>query len=69
MTKEERDDWKAFKVHPRWNQRLRERGGSVCLVFHHPDGRMAKIKVRDFGLKRGRLSTQKSDELRKGIDH
>jgi hypothetical protein len=24
------------------------------LVFHHPDGRMAKIKLRDFGLRRGR---------------
>lgn len=24
------------------------------LVFHHPDGRMAKIKLRDFGLKRER---------------
>jgi GNAT superfamily N-acetyltransferase len=23
------------------------------LVFHHPGGRMAKIKLRDFGLKRG----------------
>ena len=23
------------------------------IVFHHPDGRMAKIKGRDFGLKRG----------------
>jgi hypothetical protein len=22
------------------------------LVWHHPDGRMAKIKLRDFGLKR-----------------
>jgi hypothetical protein len=22
------------------------------IVFHHPDGRMAKIKLRDFGLKR-----------------
>jgi hypothetical protein len=22
------------------------------LVFHHPDGRMAKIKLRDFGIKR-----------------
>ena len=22
------------------------------LVFHHPDGRMAKLKKRDFGLKR-----------------
>lgn len=22
-------------------------------VFHHPDGRMAKIKARDFGIKRG----------------
>lgn len=24
------------------------------IVFHHPDGRMAKIKKRDFGLKRNR---------------
>lgn len=24
------------------------------LVFHHPDGRMAKIKLRDFGLKRSK---------------
>lgn len=24
------------------------------IVFHHADGRMAKIKLRDFGLKRGR---------------
>lgn len=24
------------------------------IVFHHPDGRMAKIKKRDFGLKRGK---------------
>lgn len=23
------------------------------IVFHHPDGRMAKIKLRDFGYKRG----------------
>ena len=23
------------------------------LVFPHPDGRMGKIKLRDFGLKRG----------------
>ncbi len=23
------------------------------LVFHHPDGRMAKVKLRDFGLTRG----------------
>jgi hypothetical protein len=23
------------------------------VVWHHPDGRMAKIKLRDFGLKRG----------------
>jgi hypothetical protein len=23
------------------------------IVWHHPDGRMAKIKARDFGLKRG----------------
>jgi hypothetical protein len=22
------------------------------IVWHHPDGRMAKIKLRDFGLKR-----------------
>lgn len=26
------------------------------LVWHHPDGRMAKIKLRDFGLKRPRIS-------------
>jgi hypothetical protein len=26
------------------------------LVFHHPDGRMAKIKLRDFGLKRTALA-------------
>ncbi len=26
------------------------------LVFHHPDGRMAKIKLRDFGLKRGKAA-------------
>jgi hypothetical protein len=24
------------------------------IVFHHPDGRMAKIKLRDFGLKRAK---------------
>ncbi len=23
------------------------------VVWHHPDGRMAKIKAKDFGLKRG----------------
>lgn len=23
------------------------------IVFHHPDGRMAKIKLKDFGMKRG----------------
>lgn len=22
------------------------------IVFHHPDGRMAKIKLRDFGISR-----------------
>jgi len=27
------------------------------IVFHHPDGRMAKIKLRDFGLKRGADAT------------
>lgn len=26
------------------------------IVFHHPDGRMGKIKLRDFGLKRGRAA-------------
>lgn len=26
-------------------------------VFHHPDGRMAKIKARDFGLKRGQVKS------------
>ncbi|WP_200828049.1 DUF5565 family protein [Bosea lathyri] len=29
------------------------------LVFHHPDGRMAKIKLRDFGLKRPSLADAK----------
>jgi hypothetical protein len=27
------------------------------IVFHHPDGRMAKIKLRDFGLKRQPAAT------------
>lgn len=26
------------------------------IVFHHPDGRMAKIKLRDFGLKRNQAA-------------
>lgn len=26
------------------------------IVFHHPDGRMAKIKLRDFGIKRTRTA-------------
>lgn len=26
------------------------------VVFHHPDGRMAKIKLRDFGLKRPKIA-------------
>lgn len=30
-----------------------EKRGWEGIVFHHPDGRMAKIKGRDFGLKRG----------------
>ncbi len=29
------------------------------IVFRHPDGRLAKIKKRDFGLKRQKLNTQK----------
>jgi len=29
-----------------------EHAGWEGIVFHHPDGRMAKIKGRDFGLKR-----------------
>jgi hypothetical protein len=32
------------------------------LVFHHPDGRMAKIKLRDFGLKRGGSSKPSATE-------
>lgn len=32
------------------------------LVFHHPDGRMAKIKLRDFGLKRGAMTTAGAGE-------
>lgn len=35
------------------------------LVFHHPDGRMAKIKKRDFGLKRV-LVTPPSQSGRRG---
>lgn len=27
--------------------------GVEGIVFHHPDGRMAKIKARDFGIRRG----------------
>lgn len=30
-----------------------EKRGWEGVVFHHPDGRMAKIKGRDFGLRRG----------------
>lgn len=30
-----------------------EREDIEGIVFHHPDGRMAKIKARDFGIKRG----------------
>ncbi len=26
------------------------------IVFHHPDGRMAKIKLRDFGIKRAKVA-------------
>lgn len=41
---------------PRTFEGLREwmRGKDIeGIVFHHPDGRMAKIKLRDFGLQRG----------------
>lgn len=31
------------------------------IVFHHPDGRMAKIKLRDFGLKRGALAVSNGE--------
>jgi hypothetical protein len=30
------------------------------VVFHHPDGRMGKIKLRDFGLKRPRTTAARS---------
>lgn len=30
------------------------------IVWHHPDGRRVKIKLRDFGLKRGVLATDKN---------
>jgi hypothetical protein len=33
------------------------------IVFHHPDGRMAKIKLRDFGLKRKASSPQVTTPL------
>ncbi len=29
------------------------------IVWHHPDGRMAKLKARDFGLKRERRAQEK----------
>jgi len=32
--------------------------GLEGLVLHHPDGRMAKIKLRDFGLKRQRVDNR-----------
>ena len=32
------------------------------LVFHHPDGRMGKIKLRDFGMKRGGSSKPAATE-------
>lgn len=35
---------RAAFAHPGWT--------GEGIVFHHPDGRMAKIKMRDFGLKR-----------------
>lgn len=44
-----------YKSVPRSFDALREwlKGRDIeGLVFHHPDGRMAKIKLRDFGLKR-----------------
>lgn len=31
------------------------------IVFHHNDGRMAKIKLRDFGLKRGASTVRQGD--------
>lgn len=37
------------------------------VVWHHPDGRMAKLKLRDFGLKRGveaASPAERSDPLR-----
>lgn len=45
----------AVKGAPRTFEELREwlAGKDIeGLVWHHPDGRMAKIKLRDFGLKR-----------------
>lgn len=32
------------------------------VVWHHPDGRMAKLKLRDFGLKRGAALAQESGD-------
>lgn len=31
------------------------------IVWHHPDGRMVKIKAKDFGLKRGALNNLKGE--------
>jgi hypothetical protein len=49
------DDADQYPGCPRTHSELREwlRGIDIeGIVFHHPDGRMAKIKKRDFGLKR-----------------
>ena len=40
---------------PRYFEGIREylRPGNIeGIVFHHPDGRMAKVKTKDFGMKR-----------------
>jgi hypothetical protein len=45
----------TYIVYPRTYENIRDLLSELDIegfVFHHPDGRMAKIKKRDFGLKR-----------------
>lgn len=58
----------SFAAHaPRTFDAIREwlaRGDVEGIVWHHPDGRMAKIKKRDFGLSRKPGATPTSDRVR-----
>lgn len=47
------EEWGVDRTYDGLYEALSE-GTVEGLVFHHPDGRMAKIKARDFGIKRQR---------------